>query len=240
MSGGEFPVPGPSGMIFRQFGISMETHVTALGGNRVRIDIAPEVSERDMSTAVQAAGVIVPGLVRRRMNTQLELAGRETVGLGGLIARRKLLPQAEIQPVAHADSHRELEDDVPHHGRARGRDSELDPYRRDGEQAGPTLNRRLPVEQGPGAPWWGMQGGLCRFLGPLARRRPGRREISEGVRLQAADEVPDVPSPDARGLQCKRCGVGESSTLVPQRERPLCLTVPHWKRPPAAKGVRPP
>lgn len=108
LSGGEFPVPGPNGqMIFRQFGIHMEAHVTALGGDRVRIDVAPEISERDMSNAVQVNGFMIPGLVRRRINSQLELALGETAALGGLISRGTVLPPAQIQPVSHVDSPRQ-------------------------------------------------------------------------------------------------------------------------------------
>lgn len=111
MSGGEFPVPGPNGnLTFRPFGIQMEAHVTALGGDRVRIDVAPEISERDMSNAVQVNGFMVPGLVSRRINSQLELALGETAALGGLISRGTVLPQAHIQPASHVDApRRELE-----------------------------------------------------------------------------------------------------------------------------------
>ncbi len=45
-----------------------------------------------------------------------------------------------------------------------------------------------------GHPGGGMQGAT-----PPARRRPSRREISEGVSVQAADAVPDVPS-STRGV----------------------------------------
>ncbi len=46
----------------------------------------------------------------------------------------------------------------------------------------PSTDHRRP---GPGGPWWGRQEGLCCFSWPLARRRPGCREISEGARVQA-------------------------------------------------------
>ena len=46
-------------------------------------------------------------------------------------------------------------------------------------------DRTCVLQPGPGSPWWGMQGGLCCFPGPLARRRPSRREMSEGGRVEA-------------------------------------------------------
>ncbi len=47
-----------------------------------------------------------------------------------------------------------------------------------------------------------------------------------------------MPLTNPRGLQSERCDVEESSTLVPQRGRPLCTTVPH-RMPPAARGSGP-
>lgn len=106
MSGGEFPVPESNGTSFRPFGIRMESVVTAVGGNRVRIDVAPEISERDMSNAVQVNGFTIPGLISRRINTQLELALGETAVIGGLISLGTVAPEAQIQPVAHVASKR--------------------------------------------------------------------------------------------------------------------------------------
>ncbi len=61
---------------------------------------------------------------------------------------------------------------------------------------------------------------------PLARRRPSRREISEGVRVQARTPC-RMPLTNPRGLQSERFDVRESSTPVPQNGRPLFTTVPH-------------
>ncbi len=97
---------------------------------------------------------------------------------------------------------------------------------------------RHQPRSGPGAPRWGVQRGLCCFFGPLARRRPGRREMSEGVRVQTRTTCRMPPHLDTRGWQSERCGLRESSTRVPQRGRALCTTVPHGSAS-GGKGVRP-
>jgi len=56
----------------------------------LRLDVAPEVSERDASSAVSLNGTIVPGLSVRRVNTQVEMRFGETLVLGGLILQREV------------------------------------------------------------------------------------------------------------------------------------------------------
>ncbi len=70
----------------------------------------------------------------------------------------------------------------------------------------------------------------------LARRRPVSVSASLKERGSKRGQRADAPSFHPRGLRSERCGVGESSTLVPQRERPLYPMVPQRKRPPAARG----
>ncbi|AMV17135.1 type II and III secretion system protein family protein [Planctomyces sp. SH-PL14] len=95
LSGGEFPVlvPGSVGTTtiqFREFGVRMEAVPIVLGNGRLRLDIAPEVSERDVQNAVSVNGFVVPGIVTRRVNTQVEMRFGETLMIGGLISRRKV------------------------------------------------------------------------------------------------------------------------------------------------------
>lgn len=95
LSGGEFPVlvPGSVGTTtiqFREFGVRMEAVPFVLGNGRLRLDIAPEVSERDVQNAVNVGGFVVPGIVTRRVNTQVEMRFGETLMIGGLISRRKV------------------------------------------------------------------------------------------------------------------------------------------------------
>ncbi|QDU40735.1 Type II secretion system protein D precursor [Maioricimonas rarisocia] len=93
-SGGEFPilVPQSLGTVtieWRDFGVRMEAVPIVLGNGRLRLDIAPEVSERDFSNAVDVDGLVVPGITTRRVNTQVEMKFGETLMIGGLISTRR-------------------------------------------------------------------------------------------------------------------------------------------------------
>lgn len=101
LSGGEFPILVPSGVgnvsvQFREFGVRMEAIPTVLGNGRLRLDIAPEVSQRDFSSAVSVGGFVVPGINTRRVNTQVEMNFGETVMIGGLISRRRTATSSKI------------------------------------------------------------------------------------------------------------------------------------------------
>lgn len=94
LSGGEFPILVPQGLgtatiDWREFGVRMEAVPIVLGNGRLRLDIAPEVSERDFSNAVEVNGFVVPGLTTRRVNTQVEMRFGDTLMIGGLISHRK-------------------------------------------------------------------------------------------------------------------------------------------------------
>ena len=94
LNGGEFPVlvPQQFGNVtieWREFGVRMEFVPIVLGNGRLRLDVAPEVSERDFSNAVSINGLVVPGITVRRVNTQVELGFGETLMIGGLISSRK-------------------------------------------------------------------------------------------------------------------------------------------------------
>jgi len=94
LSGGEFPILVPQGLgtatiEWREFGVKMEAVPIVLGNGRLRLDIAPEVSDRDFSNAVNLNGTVVPGLTTRRVNTQVEMRFADTLMIGGLISTRK-------------------------------------------------------------------------------------------------------------------------------------------------------
>lgn len=94
LSGGEFPilVPQSLGTVtieWREFGVRMEAVPIVLGNGRLRLEVQPEVSERDFSNAVQVAGTTVPGLTVRRANTAIEMNFGETMVIAGLISSRK-------------------------------------------------------------------------------------------------------------------------------------------------------
>ncbi|MEX0715425.1 MAG: pilus assembly protein N-terminal domain-containing protein [Planctomycetaceae bacterium] len=93
--GGEFPilVPQSLGTVsieWREFGVRMEAVPHMLGHGRVRLELQPEVSDRDFTNAVEVQGIRVPGLTTRRVNTAVEMRFGETYVLAGLISWSKL------------------------------------------------------------------------------------------------------------------------------------------------------
>ena len=93
LAGGEFPIPVPQGnqqvtIEFREFGIRLNFTPVIRGHQRIRLRIAPEVSELDFSTAVQIEGFVVPGLTTRSTETTVELANGETIAIAGLLSER--------------------------------------------------------------------------------------------------------------------------------------------------------
>jgi pilus assembly protein CpaC len=94
LAGGEFPIIVPQSLgtttiEYREFGVRLEAVPTILGGGRVRLELAPEVSERDFANAVVVSGQTVPGLSTRRVNTQVEMNFGQTYMLAGLLSLRR-------------------------------------------------------------------------------------------------------------------------------------------------------
>lgn len=94
LSGGEFPVLVPQSLgtvsiEWRDFGVRMEAVPIILGDGMVRIELMPEVSERDFANAVVVNGLTVPALTTRRVNTQVEMRFGQTLMLAGLISSRQ-------------------------------------------------------------------------------------------------------------------------------------------------------
>ena len=94
LSGGEFPIIVPQGLgtqsiQWREFGVRLEAVPFVLGGGALRLDLQPEVSERDFSNSVTIGSTTVPGLTVRRVNTQVEMKFGQTLMLSGLISKRQ-------------------------------------------------------------------------------------------------------------------------------------------------------
>lgn len=93
LSGGEFPilVPGGLGTVtvqFKPFGVRLEFVPIVLGNGRVRLEVAPEVSEKDFTNQVTVGTTVIPGLTTRRANSQVEMNFGETLVIAGLINNR--------------------------------------------------------------------------------------------------------------------------------------------------------
>ena len=93
LAGGEFPILVPQGdfrvtVEFREFGIRLKFTPVVRGHQRIRLHVAPEVSELDFSASVQFQGFVVPGLSSRSMETVVELGNGQTIAIAGLLNER--------------------------------------------------------------------------------------------------------------------------------------------------------
>ncbi len=91
LAGGEFPVPVPQDqntitIEWRQFGVQLSFTPAVLPGQRIRLKVAPEVSELDFSSAVQLSGFVVPGLTQRKAETVVEVGNGQTFVIAGLLS----------------------------------------------------------------------------------------------------------------------------------------------------------
>ncbi len=101
LSGGEFPVlvPQSLGVVsieWRDFGVRMEAVPIILGDGRVRLEVMPEVSERDFANSVTVGGNVVPALTTRRVNTEVEMRFGQTLMLTGLISSRQTSQTSKV------------------------------------------------------------------------------------------------------------------------------------------------
>jgi pilus assembly protein CpaC len=97
LAGGEYPVPVPqvsaAGVAptitvrFKEFGVRLGFVPYILDGDRIRLTVAPEVSQIDFTIAVTlvAGGSPVPGLNTRKALTTVELEQGQTLAIAGLL-----------------------------------------------------------------------------------------------------------------------------------------------------------
>jgi pilus assembly protein CpaC len=90
LAGGEYPVPVPQGLgtvaiDYKPFGVGLTFTPTVLDEDRIGIEVAPEVSELDFSTAVNFSGFVIPGLSTRRASTVVELGDGQSFAVAGLL-----------------------------------------------------------------------------------------------------------------------------------------------------------
>src|SRR5205085_3775565 len=89
LAGGEFPVPVTQGggtgaggtavtVEYRSFGVKLRFTPVVLGDGKIRLKVAPEVSDLDFTTAVRFNGFVIPGLTQRKLETSIELKEGQT------------------------------------------------------------------------------------------------------------------------------------------------------------------
>lgn len=93
LAGGEFPIPVPQSggnsdaitIEFKQFGVGLSFTPTVLSENKINLKVAPEVSQLSSTGSVTIAGIVVPALTTRRVNTTVELGSGQSFAIAGLL-----------------------------------------------------------------------------------------------------------------------------------------------------------
>lgn len=90
LAGGEVPIPvaqglGQTSIQWKEFGVRLEAQPTITADGRVALAVKPEVSSLDFANGLKQQSFNVPALRSRRAETQVVLAPRETLLLGGLM-----------------------------------------------------------------------------------------------------------------------------------------------------------
>jgi pilus assembly protein CpaC len=107
LAGGEFPVPvtqggGQGGVAvtveYREFGVRLRMTPVVLGDGRIRVKVAPEVSDLDFTTAVTLNGFVIPGLTSRKVETSIELGEGQTFAIAGLL-NNAVTSQKQVTPL---------------------------------------------------------------------------------------------------------------------------------------------
>jgi pilus assembly protein CpaC len=93
LAGGEFPFPIVQGggvtnavtIEFKEFGIKLNFTPTVTNSGNIRLHVNPEVSALDFSNGLEFAGFLIPSLLIRRAETEIELLDGQTFAIAGLI-----------------------------------------------------------------------------------------------------------------------------------------------------------
>ena len=90
LAGGEFPVPVPQGLgtvaiEYKPFGVGLIFTPMVLSKEKISIQVTPEVSELDFSTAAVIEGFVTPGITTRRATTTVELGDGQSFAIAGLL-----------------------------------------------------------------------------------------------------------------------------------------------------------
>ena len=70
---------------YKPFGVGLNFTPTVLSGNKINMQVSPEVSELDFSQAITISGFVIPSLTTRRVSTNIELADGQSFAIAGLL-----------------------------------------------------------------------------------------------------------------------------------------------------------
>ncbi len=87
--GGSFPITVPQSLgtvsiEYRQFGTRVDFVPIVMGNGRIRLEVRPQVTERDDANGING----VPAIKERWVDTAVEMNAGQTLALAGLISRR--------------------------------------------------------------------------------------------------------------------------------------------------------
>ncbi|MHC1789955.1 type II and III secretion system protein family protein [Solidesulfovibrio sp.] len=90
LAGGEIPVPVPSGLgttsiEWKEFGVGLKFTPSVVSGDRISLQVNPEVSDLDYSRAIQIQGFTIPAIHTRRTSTTVELKNGQSFAVAGLL-----------------------------------------------------------------------------------------------------------------------------------------------------------
>ena len=92
LAGGEIPIPIATDerikIEFKEFGVRLKFTPAILTEDRIRLHVAPEISEPDVGNSVVFGGISIPGFSTRRVETEVELGSGQTFAIGGLLNER--------------------------------------------------------------------------------------------------------------------------------------------------------
>jgi pilus assembly protein CpaC len=92
LAGGEVPIPliteDRIKVEYKEFGVRLNFTPAVLAEDKIRLHVAPEVSEVDYTNSIAVSGGTVPGFSTRRVETTIEIGSGQTFAIGGLLNER--------------------------------------------------------------------------------------------------------------------------------------------------------
>ncbi len=93
LAGGEFPYPTVQGggagnavtIVFKEFGVRLKFTPVIMRNGNIRLHVEPEVSSLDFANALSFQGFVIPSLVTRRAETEVELQDGQHLAIAGLL-----------------------------------------------------------------------------------------------------------------------------------------------------------
>jgi len=100
LAGGEYPVPVPSrdgiAIEYKPYGVKLQFTPTVLNSGKIRLKVAPEVSDLSNAGAVTINGTAVPSITTRRAQTTVELGSGQSFAIAGLLENKILQDSSKL------------------------------------------------------------------------------------------------------------------------------------------------